>query len=331
MTKNFPWICLLLFVKGFPGGARGKEPAWQCRKHKRSEFDPWVREILWRRAWQPTPVFLPGESHGQKSLAGYSPWGHKESDMTHRLTLLLSPSYRIISVSSFLFSDWRLLTWSPRNRWTSFSKLYSDVRASLEVRNLPESAGDVRCSFDPWVGKIPWNRNWHPTPLFLPGESHGQRSLVGYSPWGHKELDMTEDIPIEKVSKNKNFSKNKKSHASNLGALGRPRGIGWRGRWEGGSGWGIHVYSGLIHANVWQKPLQYCKIISFQLINKTKQNKMNEQTNKKTPSKNQFLKISAFWSLRKPNFLRPSRGEGEWLTDSQKAAQPGCNNLGSST
>ena len=46
----------------------------------------------------------------------------------------------------------------------------------------------------------------------------------------------------------------------------RPRGIGWRGRWEGGSGWGIYVNPWLIHVNVWQKPLQYCKIISLQLI-----------------------------------------------------------------
>ena len=50
------------------------------------------------------------------------------------------------------------------------------------------------------------------------------------------------------------------------GALGRPRGTGWRGRWEGGSGWGIHVNPWLIHVNVWQKPLQYCKVISLQLI-----------------------------------------------------------------
>ena len=50
------------------------------------------------------------------------------------------------------------------------------------------------------------------------------------------------------------------------GALGRPRGIGWRGRWEGVLGWGIHVYPWLIHFNVWQKPLQYCKVISLQPI-----------------------------------------------------------------
>ena len=50
--------------------------------------------------------------------------------------------------------------------------------------------------FDPWVGNIPWNRKWKPTPVFLPGKSHGQWSLVGYSPWDHKELDMTEWLTL---------------------------------------------------------------------------------------------------------------------------------------
>ena len=50
------------------------------------------------------------------------------------------------------------------------------------------------------------------------------------------------------------------------GALGRPRGIGWRGRWEGGSGWGIHVTTWLIHVSIWENPLQYCQVISLQLI-----------------------------------------------------------------
>ena len=50
------------------------------------------------------------------------------------------------------------------------------------------------------------------------------------------------------------------------GALGRPRGIGWRRRWEGGSGWGTHINPWLIHVNVWQKSLQYCKVTSLQLI-----------------------------------------------------------------
>ena len=51
-------------------------------------FDPWVRKILWRRKWQPTPVLLPGESHGQRSLVGYCPCGHKEPDTTEQLYLL---------------------------------------------------------------------------------------------------------------------------------------------------------------------------------------------------------------------------------------------------
>ena len=49
-----------------------------------------------------------------------------------------------------------------------------------------------KCRFDPWVGKIPRRRKWQPTPVFFPGKFHGQRSLVGYSPWGPKESDMTE-------------------------------------------------------------------------------------------------------------------------------------------
>ena len=57
------------------------------------------------------------------------------------------------------------------------------------VKNLSANAGDTR---DPWVRKIPWRRKWQPTPVFLPGEFHGQRSLVGYNPKGCKELDTTE-------------------------------------------------------------------------------------------------------------------------------------------
>ena len=51
-----------------------------------------------------------------------------------------------------------------------------------------------KCRFYPWVGKIPQRNKWQPTPVFLPGKSHGQRSLVGYSPWGLKQLDKTEQL-----------------------------------------------------------------------------------------------------------------------------------------
>ena len=67
---------------GFPGDAVvNKEPPCQCRKHKRLRLDPWVRKVPWSRKWQPTPVFLLGKSHGQRSLEGYHPWDCKEPDV----------------------------------------------------------------------------------------------------------------------------------------------------------------------------------------------------------------------------------------------------------
>ena len=57
----------------FRGGASGKGPACKCRRHKRLRFDPWVRKIPWRRVRQPTPLFLPRESHRQRNLVGFSP------------------------------------------------------------------------------------------------------------------------------------------------------------------------------------------------------------------------------------------------------------------
>ena len=70
------WGLLFDEPECFPGGASGKEPDCQCRRCERCGFDPWVRKIFpWRRrAQQPTPVFLPGESYGQRSLVGYNPW-----------------------------------------------------------------------------------------------------------------------------------------------------------------------------------------------------------------------------------------------------------------
>ena len=67
------------------------------------------------------------------------------------------------------------------------------------------------------------------------------------------------------------------------GALGRPRGMGWGGRWEGDSGWGTHVNPWLIHVNEWQKPLQYCKVISLQLL------KINEKKKKKPEDRGDML------------------------------------------
>ena len=105
----------------------------------------------------------PGDGEGQGCLACCSSWGHKESD---------------------------------RTEWLNNNNKTTDIWGSqveLVIRNLPANAGDTRdVVFDPWVEKIPWRRQWHPTPVLLPGKFHGWRSLVGCSPWGREESDMTE-------------------------------------------------------------------------------------------------------------------------------------------
>ena len=72
-------------IANFPRCLSGKESACHCRRHKRCRFDPYVRNIPWSKKWQAIPVFLPGKFHGQRSLAGSSPKGHKESDMTKQV------------------------------------------------------------------------------------------------------------------------------------------------------------------------------------------------------------------------------------------------------
>ena len=85
-------ICLLLSFAGksrqiqaSPMAQEVKNPPARQETQKTQVFDPWVRKIPWRRKWQPTPVFSPGKSHGQRSLVGLRPWGHKESDTTEHI------------------------------------------------------------------------------------------------------------------------------------------------------------------------------------------------------------------------------------------------------
>ena len=81
-----------------------------------------------------------------------------------------------------------------KKMWTIFKVFIESVsQGALVIKNPPCQCR--RCEgfgFHLWVRKIPWSRKWHPSSVFLPGKFHGQRSLVGYSPWGHKELDTTE-------------------------------------------------------------------------------------------------------------------------------------------
>ena len=101
--SGWPWANYIpnLFI-GFPGGTSGKEPACQCRRLKRHGFNPRIRKIPWRRPWQPTPVFLPGEFHGQRNLAGYSPWGHKESDTTDQTHTKVQSLFKIVEDQNFI-------------------------------------------------------------------------------------------------------------------------------------------------------------------------------------------------------------------------------------
>ena len=69
-------------------------------------------------------------------------------------------------------------------------------QVAVVVKNFPDNVGNMRRGFDPWVVKTPWKKAWQPTPVLFPEESHGQKNLVGYSPWGHKELDTTEPLTL---------------------------------------------------------------------------------------------------------------------------------------
>ena len=108
-----------------------------------------------------------------------------------------SPALQAESLQSDLLRN-RFTEESSRNRFIErqylltenvygFPYLQSHSQVALVVKNPPASAGrHKRRGFNPWVGKIPWRRAQQPTPVLLPGESHGQRSLMGYSPWGRK-------------------------------------------------------------------------------------------------------------------------------------------------
>ena len=119
-------------------------PIGVCLQCKRPGFNPWVGKIPWRRKWQPTPVFLPGKSHGQRSVTGYSSWGRKEWAMTERLPFG-SPSlgpytgvWRICCKAPFLYF-WRWHLCCPLLLLISLSVLLSFVEKSQLLSLFPLS------------------------------------------------------------------------------------------------------------------------------------------------------------------------------------------------
>ena len=92
-------------------------------------FDSWVRKIPWRRKWQSTPVLLPGKSHGQKSLVGYSPWGRKELDTTEHTFFLLSGLYSSVQISHSVMSD-------SATPWTASCQASLSITSSRRLLRL---------------------------------------------------------------------------------------------------------------------------------------------------------------------------------------------------
>ena len=111
-------------VAGLPRWHHGEESTCQDKRCNRHGFYLWVGKIPWRRKWQPTPGFLPGESHGQRSLKGYSPWGRKESHSTDWLSTAETPAKKHgcwgagelrVKYCYRICLGWQLFFWSLRN------------------------------------------------------------------------------------------------------------------------------------------------------------------------------------------------------------------------
>ena len=125
----------LIEICSSAGGNSSKEPACQCRRYKRRQFDPWVRKLLWRSAQQPTPVFLPGESHGERSLVGYRPviksWTQlKWLSTVHTLGRAWTSDHRICQAETLF----------PLDLDHMLSKLLSHLELPLTSSIMPPSS-----------------------------------------------------------------------------------------------------------------------------------------------------------------------------------------------
>ena len=126
-----------------------------------------------RRQWQSTPVLLPGKSHGWRSLVGCSPWGCEELDMTERLPFHFS--FSCIGEGNGNPLQCSCLE-NPRDGGAWWAAVSGVAQSRTRLKRLSSSSSSS--------SMINWRRQWQPTPVLLPGKSHGWKSLMGCSPWG---------------------------------------------------------------------------------------------------------------------------------------------------
>ena len=131
-------MSLELFLPQLPWWLSGESLCLKCR---RSGFDPWVRKIPWRRKWQPTPVFLPRESHRQRSLVCYSPWGGKGSGTTERLHVDFSLSCTGEGNGNPL--QYSCLE-NPRDGGAWWAAVYGVAQSRTQLKRLSSSSSSSR-------------------------------------------------------------------------------------------------------------------------------------------------------------------------------------------
>ena len=173
-------------------------PVAQTVKNLTAMQNPWIWKILWRREWQSTLVFLPGESHWHRSLTGYSPWGCKELTRFSDSTTIITGESNVFFLIFLDFLN-RLTILISSKVFTNFqfsSTFYKEVTMAFLIAQLVKNspnAGDPGST--PGLGRFPWRRERLPAPVFWCGELHGL-----YSPWGHKESDTTERLSLSFTS-----------------------------------------------------------------------------------------------------------------------------------
>ena len=136
------WKTCLVSPSRLPWWLRQWSVCLQCR---RPRFNPWVRKMPWRRKWLCSPVFLPGGSHEQRSLVGYSSWGHKEPDLTEGLTLVQKLRVLRPQDPSVQQDTERAQSWVPTRAWTMFTTEDQAFKFT-ELTMRSSGPGDLKAS-----------------------------------------------------------------------------------------------------------------------------------------------------------------------------------------